>query len=399
MARPGGHAGPAGGAADGPGRGLAGAAGLGPPTPDGTPFAYYVFRESPPRAPLAQVLANWDGQWYERIATIGYPRASDVASANDAWASAFPPGFPLVARGLTAVTGLSFGWAALLLDTVAVLVAVALMFSLVRAATGSERVAAAAAVGLSLLPGSPVLGVAYSEALALALVLAALRLTVTRHYVGAAVALLALAFTRPIAVAFLAVIAAHALLRLRAQGWRMGLRDAAGMGLVALVAAASPWLWPTLAAALYGVPDLTRFVGSSRTDHITSSLGSGYLGVALAGGALLLVPFLVGVALLLGGPALVALRRRFPPEVVVWGVAYTGMVLVVTPITPGLLRYLVLAGPLYAVLFTVPVDTRRPALRRALLGGLVVVMLLAQWAWLRYLFVLDPAPAVFPWAP
>ncbi len=371
----------------------------GPRTVDGTPFDYYVFEPSPAGAGLGHLLANWDGQWYQRIATIGYPQAADVQSANDAWASAFPPAFPLAARGVMEVTGLPFAWSALVVSTLAALVATALLHGMLRGRVANEAVAVAAAAGTALLPSSPVLVAAYSEALALALLLAALRLLLAHRYVLSAMAVLALSLTRPVAVAFLAVVLVHAVLRWRTGPRPVGGRQWAGMALVGVVSAASPWVWPKLAAALYGVPDLTQFVGASRTDQIASSLFSGYFGTAWSvGGPGVLVLFVLVVLLLLGGTALLALRRGWPVELVVWGVAYLGMVLVATPVTPGFLRYLVLAAPLLTVLVAAPL--RRPGRGRVLLLTLGLALCLwTQWLWIRYLFVLDPAPALYPWAP
>lgn len=369
----------------------------GPRTQDGTPFDYYVFEPSPAGAGLEHVLANWDGQWYQRIATIGYPQAADVTSANDAWASAFPPGFPLVTRVVTEVTGLPFAWAGFVVSTVCSLLAVVLLHGLLRPRAG-ERVAAAAAVGTALLPGSPVLGVAYSEALALVLVLLALRLLLAHRYLPCSLAVLALALTRPVAVAFLAVVVVHAVLRLRREG-RLAAPAWAGLAVAAAISAVSPWVWPKLAAALYGVPDLTQFVGASRTDQIASSLFSGYVGTAWSlGGPGVLALFVVVVGAALGGTSLLALRLGWPVEVIVWGVAYLGMVLVATPVTPGFVRYLVLAAPFLTVLLAAPA-ARPGRWRTMVLAGLVVGCLLAQWFWVRYLFVLDPAPALYPWAP
>ncbi len=366
-------------------------------TTDGTPFDYYVFEPSPAGAGLDHLLANWDGQWYQRIATIGYPQAAEVSSANDAWASAFPPGFPVVTRGVMEVSGLPFVWAALVVTTVCALLAVVLLHGMLRDHVG-DRLAATAAVGTALLPGSPVLVAAYSEALALVLVLAALRLLLAHRYALSSVAVLALSLTRPVAVAFLAVVVVHAVLRRRREG-RLAPSAWVGLVLAGVVSAVSPWVWPKLAAALYGVPDLTQFVGASRTDQIASSLFSGYLGTAWsAGGAGVLVLFLLVLAVVLGGTSWLALRLGWPAEPVVWGLAYLGMVLVATPVTPGFVRYLVLAAPLVTALVAAPL-ARPGRLRGVVFALLVLTCLASQWLWVRYLFVLDPAPALYPWAP
>ena len=117
------------------------------------------------------------------------------------------------------------------------------------------------------------------------------------------------------------------------------------MGVAALAAAVSPWVWPWTAARVYGVPDSTQFVGSERTSQIVSGLGSGYLTNALAGsGVPGLVLVLAASLLLVGVPALLALRILWPLEMIAWGASYMAMVIIVTPPSPSILRYLVLAS-------------------------------------------------------
>src|SRR5690348_312046 len=50
----------------------------GSPNPLGAPTTYFVHTETPASPGLSGVLANWDGQWYERIATDGYPTAAET---------------------------------------------------------------------------------------------------------------------------------------------------------------------------------------------------------------------------------------------------------------------------------------------------------------------------------
>lgn len=371
-------------------------AATGPSLADGNKDQYYVYAPSPASPGLGPVLGNWDGQWYMRIASAGYPRADQVQSAQDAWVSAFPPGFSVVARGTMVLTGLPFVWAALLMNTVLTLAAVVLLYRTLRSSGLATGVCVAAGIGVSLLPASPVLVAAYSEALALLLVILTLQLLLTHRYLVASVAILALAFTRPVAIAFVPAVLAHSILRWRADGESVRRREWGAMGVAMVVAALSPWMWPSMAARLFGVPDGTEYIGSARTEQVLSGLGSGYLTNALAGSGIRgLVVVSASALLALGVPLLLALRLGWPLEVVVWGASYVAMLIVVTPPSPSILRYLVLAAPLLVVLFAALVAHPSPV-KTAVLLLVVGAFLWFQWLWILDLFIFDPTSRLAP---
>lgn len=370
----------------------------GPATPDGQPSDYYVYQAASSDPGAWYVITNWDGQWYQRIASVGYPDAATAGSANEAWAVAFPPVFPTLTRGVMQISGASFAVGAFVLNTIAVLVAVGVMFGLLRSRGVGERVSAVAAAGLSLLPSSPVLIAAYSEAVALALVVVALWAIVRRRYVWGAVAVVALSLTRPVAVAFFAVIAVHALLRWRAERGSIPWVHRLGILLVAATSVASVWAWPTLSTLLYGTTEPGSYSGSSRTTVIVTGLGDGYLTTLWNAGAAVAIVIAVVFGVVLAVPSVLAWRAGWPVEVIVWGVAYLGMVVVATPVTPGFFRYLVLAGPLLVAVFAAPLRSVTVP-RIVLVAAVTLLSISLQWLWIRHLLVLDPAPALYPWAP
>ncbi|GAA4408580.1 hypothetical protein GCM10023168_26230 [Fodinibacter luteus] len=367
-------------------------------TPNGAPNEYFVFSPSGPSPGLGPVLGNWDGEWYERIATLGYPDATQKLSANDAWASAFPPGFPLMARIVMEASGLPFVWASLLLNTVLTLLATALLYRLLRSRDVGPRPASWASIGISLLPSSPVLMAAYSEALALVFLLAALRWLTDRRYIFATIAVVGLAFTRPVAVAFVPVVLAHAAIQWRQEPRGPSWRTSGGVVALLMCAALSPWMWPWTAAAVYGVPEAADLDGSARVGHTAKGVGGYFVFAWEAGGPLVFVLLTLLLALLVGVPAALSRRMGWPPELAVWGASYLVLVLVVTPVTPGFIRYLVLAAPLLVAIFAAPM-TRITPLRVGVLAVLVAISLWSQWLWIRYLLVLDPAPHLIPWPP
>ena len=114
--------------------------------------------------------ALWDGQWYQTIATDGYPghvpRGEDGGAQQNAWA--FYPLFPFAARAFIAVTGLEFPAAG---STIALLCgfgAAVLMGLLLR-----DRIGEAAALVVVVLwasfPAAVTLQLAYTDSLAMIL--------------------------------------------------------------------------------------------------------------------------------------------------------------------------------------------------------------------------------------
>ncbi|MGB7448320.1 MAG: hypothetical protein WA892_04245, partial [Ornithinimicrobium sp.] len=120
-----------------------------------------VFDADHPR--YFSVTTLWDGRWYERIATGGYPTElpGDGAGqvAQNEWA--FYPLFPYLARAVTGVTGLPFAVAGTLLATVLGYAAVLVIAGMLRERVGGPGALAAVAL-LGAFPAAPVLQVAYT---------------------------------------------------------------------------------------------------------------------------------------------------------------------------------------------------------------------------------------------
>ena len=124
---------------------------------------------TPPKASLfLQALGSWDGSWYLLIAGHGYfPPAAQFPIAPGS-AFGFFPVWPLLLRGISAVTGLT-----------AVVVGVALAFVFAAAASVAlwylvrqlcdDAVADRAVILWVFFPGAVVLSMVYSEALAILL--------------------------------------------------------------------------------------------------------------------------------------------------------------------------------------------------------------------------------------
>jgi hypothetical protein len=124
-------------------------------------------------------LLRWDSEWYAGIAAQGYHYDGD---ANVLQPVVFYPLYPLLARFVAWVVGLSPAVALLVVANVAAVLAVLLLCRLARRSCGDE-VAVLAVAFLSFYPGSLFLSAGYSEPLALLLILSCFTLLADRRYI------------------------------------------------------------------------------------------------------------------------------------------------------------------------------------------------------------------------
>ena len=345
----------------------------------------------------------WDASWYREIAERGYPAELPVGAGGsvqqNVWA--FYPLFPVLGRAVMAITGAPWHVAAPLL---ALVLGGAAMVVIHRAVEVGAPAAVAARPGLPLatvalvafFPTSVVLQVAYTESLALLLIASALLLLIRRQYALAALVVIALGFTRAVALPMAVVVVVHAGSRWRAHrrgADRLARRDVVGQGVLLLAAGVAGFAWPAVCAAFTGTPDgylRTQAAWRARPDVVPFVP---WLDVArwLGGswGPLLLAVVLAAVVALVTCPP----ARRLGPELRAWPVAYLAyLVAVVEPGTP-LARFLLLAFPLGAVTAGM---VRKPAVRRRIwLAAVVVASGLLQVGWVWTLWRLTP-PSGWP---
>lgn len=123
--------------------------------------------------------ANWDGDWYRKIAVEGYEYAADGKQHN----VAFFPLFPLLARSAMSL-GLSYEMAAPIVNSLAFLAAAIVLYYWVKAYHGSRAARWSTAV-MVWCPFSLFCTVAYTEGLFLLVSTASLRAYEQRQYVTA----------------------------------------------------------------------------------------------------------------------------------------------------------------------------------------------------------------------
>jgi hypothetical protein len=128
-------------------------------------------RDQPGRTPEVGVLDRfvyWDSFHFLRIADLGY-----VPPGLECCDQAFFPGYPLVIRLVSLLTGANLTLAALIVSELAGAVAAVILWRLAADSAGGVRAARAAVLFLSVAPFGIFLSAVYSESLFLALALAA----------------------------------------------------------------------------------------------------------------------------------------------------------------------------------------------------------------------------------
>src|SRR6476660_3528778 len=127
-------------------------------------------------------LLQWDSEWYFKIVKDGYQYSGDPTIQQNI---AFYPLFPMLARGLATITGLAPADAMLLVSNVAGLLAIVMLFKLVREEFGDQLALATTAL-LSFFPASVLLSAGYTEPLALLLIVSFFLALKRKYYLSAA---------------------------------------------------------------------------------------------------------------------------------------------------------------------------------------------------------------------
>lgn len=128
-------------------------------------------------------LLQWDSEWYFKIATEGYRYNGDPTVQQNI---VFYPLYPMLARGLAAISGLMPADALLLVSNVAGLLAIIALFKLVREEFGDQLALTTIAL-LSFFPTSVLLSAGYTEPLELLLVISFFLVLRQKRYLSAAV--------------------------------------------------------------------------------------------------------------------------------------------------------------------------------------------------------------------
>jgi hypothetical protein len=329
------------------------------------------------------VIANWDGQWYRQIAAHGYPHGLPTSHGvvqQSAWA--FYPLFPALVR-LVMTPGLSFGLAASVVSLGCGAAAMCLLYRMLLDRAG-HFTAALTVLALNVTVASPILQAAYTESLALLLLLVALWALQQRRYVVFGAAGVALSLTRAITPPLALVAAAVYVVRKRSRDpWPTAERP--GLVVSGIVVVASSLIWPIVVGIAAGDP--TAYAKTQAAWATVAGNDADPWLVSMWHNPAQVFAVVLGVGLLV----LICRRARSWPFVLrLWPVPYALFILAVTPATASVLRFSLLAG---APWWPAPEWSRRlasPGARAAVVAAVVVLGLALQWWWLRTYFVIDP---------
>ncbi|CAB4863639.1 unannotated protein [freshwater metagenome] len=191
----------------------------------------------------------WDSHWYRIIAETGYPAElpidDDGRVGENAWA--FMPVYPLIVRGLMAMTDAPFAIVSVVVSTVAFALFIVVADRFFRRIIGDSASLAALAV-IAFAPVAPVYQVGYAESLGmLFLAVVMVGLTERRWWLAALFIPLA-ALTRPVGVPLTLTIAIMAVM-----AWR-GRSDRGPLAGLVVLAGLSAVAWPAIAWGVTGRP-------------------------------------------------------------------------------------------------------------------------------------------------
>ena len=127
-------------------------------------------------------LLQWDSEWYFKIVKDGYQYNGDPTVQQNI---VFYPLFPMLARALATIGGVAPADAMLLVSNVAGLLAIVMLFKLVREEFGDQLALATTAL-LSFFPASVLLSAGYTEPLALLLIVSFFLALKRKYYLSAA---------------------------------------------------------------------------------------------------------------------------------------------------------------------------------------------------------------------
>lgn len=348
--------------------------------------------------PYFDVATLWDGRWYERIATGGYPDevplGSDGAVRQNEWA--FYPLFPYLARLVMGLTGWPFAIAGTVLATVLGYAAALVIAGMLRHQVGARAALGAVAL-LAAFPAAPVLQVAYTESLALLLLGAVLWLLITKRWWAAAAVALVTGLARPIALPLGLVALVAVINRIRTRGEQpIAVREWAAMATSLAACGVSGLIWPFIA-----------FQGTGRGDAYPATMSAWRQGEPVVP----FVPTIDVVKVVLGesrGPWLLAAMlvllvvavagpwaARLGAELRTWCLGYPLYLFAALDPWTSIYRYLLLLFPLAVVMIGAgwatddPRRSQPPWLLWVRTGTILVLFLGWQvwWTWELFMFV------------
>ena len=338
----------------------------------------YVHTDKPANPGYWGVITNWDGQWYESIATEGYgaPQPGATDGEDALWTWAFPPLFPLLARCVMLLTGLPFAQAATILNLLFGALGMVLLYKLLNRAGGVFLAVSGIAL-INCFISAPLIQAAYSESVAFMLLMGVFLKLQARSYLTAGFLICLLAFTRLITAPLALIGLVHLMWLLRGRGTnRIPARQVAGIAFVVFVSLVGTFMWPMTAGAL-----ASGSTGASARLQAQSSFHLGWFSDAYhyfgPSGTIAVALLLLFLLLLACSPR----TQHWGLELRTWLAAYPSFLMLVTGISGGIFRYLLLCPPIALIAAGGPAAPRRQ--RTAVVLGACLFGLALQYLWIH----------------
>ena len=340
--------------------------------------------------PWEHMTVDQDGGWYAEIIEDGYPSelplTADGEVAMNPWA--FYPLFPMLARVLTVLPGVSTGVATVVLANLAGLGAVLLVrhFLLTAAPGLDERRPWFVFTGplvMAAFPSAGIFSATYSETVAITVLLLALIALIRRRYFWFCLLVLVMGLARPLAVPIGIVVIVH-FWPLVVTRWRreriVAWRDLGLFVLIGVVSLVSVSLWPTIAGVATGNPDALFITQAAwkRPEGSDPSIPFSVWTVMMGGAgpaAVKLVILMIPFVLIARLKAL----RPLGPELAAWSIGYLLFILATVAVSASTPRYLL---PMISLHLALASRVSRWWHAVVLLGVLCAL----QYAWVAYWF-------------
>jgi len=287
------------------------------------------------------------------------------------------------------LTGMGFAEAASVVNFIAGGAAMVVMYKLLEGPAGRFLAASGVALTCTFI-SAPILQAAYSESLALLMVCCALLMIRLRRYGWAMVATVLLALTRLITPALTIVVAVHGVRRFRRRREDpLSTPESAWLVALGLVSVGDVWLWSSFVNIVAG----SGTGASTRAQRIVEHQSLGWFTelptrLGWPGAALLL---LAAIVLLLFAVA-PGVTGSWGLEVRTWLGAYPIFIFAVTPVTTGVLRYMLLAFPIPLLVVAGPPPGRYSWAKMGILLVTCLVGLSLQVFWVNHSLVFDATP-------
>jgi hypothetical protein len=332
------------------------------------------------------IVSLWDGDWYRRIAENGYPQSLPIDGyghvAQNEWA--FYPLYPFTTRVVMRIFGAGWPLSASIVSLICSALAVVVMRDVVDRLAGRD-VALWTVALFCFFPVAPVLQLAYTESLAILLLVGMLWCLQRRRYLTAVPVVLLIGFARPIGVPVAAVVGLHVLTRLlRHRSEPVRAASLAAMSALVAAAAVAAVEWMVVAGRVTGVSDAyTQSMGAWRSGHQIVPLkpwwwmSRYFLGDWVG-------PVVLGAVVLVGIWALTRPAAQvIAGDLRAWVFCYLAYLAVVLEPSSSLFRYLM---PLFPIGTVAAAASPSSAYRRTLLVAFVA----GQVVWVSWLWRFSP---------